>query len=173
MAAERAADDGDLAAYRTAVRAGRADPSRGLPDAVFQFALDIVPMVNVDLLVRDTAGRTLLAWRVDAFGRGWHVPGGIIRRGESFADRIAAVARLELGTTVAHEAAPCRVSQLPNDGRGHFVSLLFRCALAAPIPPGALAEPSSEPFAGALAWRAGAPDALYPAHEIYRALLGG
>ncbi len=171
MVAGRDGDDGDLDAYGAALRAGRVDPGGGLPDPVFQFALDIVPMINVDLLLRDAAGRVLLAWRDDAFGRGWHVPGGIIRRGESFADRIAAVARLELGTTVAHEAEPCRVSQLPNDGRGHFISLLFRCALAAPLDPAALA--GAVPRAGDLSWCAGAPAALYPAHEIYRALLAG
>ena len=74
---------------------------------------------------------------------------------------------------MTHEAAPCRVSQLPNEGRGHFVSLLFRCALAAPIAADALARPMADAAPGALAWCAGAPDALYPAHETYRALLAG
>src|SRR4051812_2311240 len=79
-------------------------PERGLPDAAFSFALKIVPMVNVDLLVKAKDGRTLLAWREDEYGTGWHIPGGIIRLGEMTQDRIHAVADHELAAQVSAEA---------------------------------------------------------------------
>jgi hypothetical protein len=69
------------------------DPGRGLPDEVFEFALAITPMINVDLLVSGDRG-VLLAWREDKWGSGWHVPGGIIRFNETISHRISEVARL-------------------------------------------------------------------------------
>ena len=56
------------------------DPSKGLPDDVFYYISRTTPLVNVDLLIKDEKGRALLAWREDQFsGKGWHVPGGIVR----------------------------------------------------------------------------------------------
>ena len=75
------------------------NPSIGLPVDIFLFASRITPMVNVDLLIRNEQGQTLLTWREDDFyGPGWHVPGGIVRFKEPIADRISAVASGELGT---------------------------------------------------------------------------
>ena len=56
------------------------NPSEGLPDELFLYVSRITPLVNVDLLIKDENGRTLLSWRDDQYcGQGWHVPGGIIR----------------------------------------------------------------------------------------------
>ncbi|MDD5746082.1 MAG: NUDIX hydrolase, partial [Candidatus Omnitrophica bacterium] len=53
------------------------NPSAGLPQELFYYISSITPMINVDLLVKDEKGRTLLAWRDDRYsGRGWHIPGG-------------------------------------------------------------------------------------------------
>ena len=44
---------------------------------------------------------TLLAWRDDHLnGKGWHIPGGIIRFKESIKKRINEVAKNEIGTLV-------------------------------------------------------------------------
>ena len=54
-------------------------PRNGLPEDLFLFVSSLTPLVNVDLLIRDDAGRMLLGWRHDAFyGPGWHVPGSFI-----------------------------------------------------------------------------------------------
>lgn len=146
------------------------DPARGLPDPAFAFALEIVPMINVDLLVRDDRGRTLLAWREDAFGRGWHIPGGIIRRDETFADRIRAVADGELGLDVEHEAQPSFVLDVGRRyGRGHFVSLLFHCTPKSSFRRPGLFGDEKLPLPEQLAWFAGAPVDLYPVHREYPA----
>jgi hypothetical protein len=160
----------ELAAYLDDLDSGAADPRKGLPDPVFQFVLKTTPMINVDLLVKDGLGRVLVAWRSDEFGEGWHIPGGIIRWRESFAARLAAVGRLELHAEVAPDPEPCRVSQLLDSGRGHFISLLYRCVLRTPIPDDAFAADASDAQPGQLLWSSGVPAALYPAHEIYRDL---
>ncbi|MDR2604028.1 MAG: hypothetical protein LBC55_01570, partial [Desulfovibrio sp.] len=62
------------------------------------FTSSITPMLNVDLLVRDDAGRILLSWRDDALcGTGWHVPGGVVRFQETLAERVRKTALQELG----------------------------------------------------------------------------
>src|SRR5262245_30283459 len=112
------------------------DPHLGLPPDVFHFATRIVPMINVDLLVQDERGRTLLTWRDDdVFGAGWHVPGGIIRFKETAAQRIAACARDELGAAVTCDPTPMLVSEFitTQRTRGHFISLLYRCTLASDL----------------------------------------
>ena len=38
------------------------DPSKGLPDEVFFYISRTTPLVNVDLLIKDENGRTLLSW---------------------------------------------------------------------------------------------------------------
>lgn len=56
------------------------NPSSGLPDELFFYISRVTPMVNVDLLIKDEDGRTLLSWRNDQYaGKGWHLPGGIVR----------------------------------------------------------------------------------------------
>ena len=63
------------------------NPSAGLPDELFYYISKTTPLVNVDLLIKDENGRILLAWREDPIaGIGWHIPGGIIRFKETFAE---------------------------------------------------------------------------------------
>ncbi|MDB4264988.1 hypothetical protein N9893_02880, partial [bacterium] len=72
--------------------------TEGLPDEVFYFVSRTTPLVNVDLLIKDEDGRTLLAWRDDLYsGTGWHVPGGIVRFKETFESRVLKVAEIEIG----------------------------------------------------------------------------
>ena len=142
------------------------DPERGLPDPAFAFALKIVPMVNVDLLVKDEGERTLLAWREDEYGTGWHIPGGIIRLGETAQDRIRAVGELELGAKVTAEAQPCFILEQRGE-RGHFVSLLYRCRMTSPFHRPELFGDPARPTPGQIAWIRGVPDALYPDHTAY------
>jgi ADP-ribose pyrophosphatase YjhB (NUDIX family) len=133
-------------------------------------------MVNVDLLIRDEPGRTLLTWRHDAFyGPGWHVPGGIVRFKESFATRIAAVAAGELRAEVRFGPEPLCIHQIVNptrDVRGHFVSLLYACTLASPPDEGRRFDPAA-PRNGHWAWHRRCPDGLIPVHEIYRGHIDG
>jgi ADP-ribose pyrophosphatase YjhB (NUDIX family) len=150
------------------------DPSKGLPEDVFLFLSRVTPMINVDLLIQDEAGRTLLTWREDAYNApGWHIPGGIIRFKETFADRIHAVARLELGTTVSFREEPLAVNQVIHPSRkdrGHFISLLYACRLLAP-PDEGLRHSGGVARPGAWAWHVACPEKLISVHEMYRRFL--
>ncbi|SRR5579884_692051 len=152
---------------------GIGDPRRGLPEEVFLFASRIVPMINVDLFIRDSEDRTLLTWRDDRFyGSGWHIPGGIIRYKETAAERILACARDELGAEVSFEPQPMVVAEtiLDQAERGHFISLLYRCQLLTPLDETRRAVPGA-PKRGEWAWLPGCPPDFLPAQAQYANLL--
>src|SRR5438105_4861558 len=71
-------DDMDMRAAVQGLGCPLGDTGAGLPPEVFLFLSRVTPLLNVDLLIQDDRGRTLLTWRDDEFfGAGWHVPGGI------------------------------------------------------------------------------------------------
>jgi len=109
------------------------NPEKGLPDSIFYFVGRNTPFVNVDLLIkRDDVG-TLLTWRDDIYtGKGWHIPGGIIRFKEKWENRIQEVARTELHIKIDSFQGPINVSQILSDltERSHFISLLFECNIS-------------------------------------------
>lgn len=147
----------------------------GLPEAVFLFVSRLTPLVNVDLLIQDSARGTLLTWRDDDFyGPGWHVPGGVIRHKETAANRVREVARQELGVTVEFEPQPLGVHEmiLPEwRDRGHFISLLYQCQLTSELDPDRRFVPES-PLPDQWAWHETCPIDLIPEHQAYSAYLG-
>ena len=152
------------------------DAERGLPADVFLLVSRLTPLINVDLLIKDASGRTLLTWRYDEFyGPGWHIPGGIVRFRESFAQRIAATARAELGAYVHFYAQPLMIREITNpdrDIRGHFVSFLFRCDLDT-APDRSIRFSEREPQNGQWAWHPRCPDNLIKEHDAYRPFIDG
>jgi colanic acid biosynthesis protein WcaH len=158
----------DQNAAISAVESMVPDPSQGLPEEVFLFASRIMPLINVDLLIQDDAGRTLLTWRDDQFfGQGWHIPGGIIRYKETAAERIRTCAWRELGAEVSFDAAPLLVSETIRAcrDRGHFISLLYRCQLVTPPEPARRSQ--SRPSPGAWQWHQTCPPDLLEAQAQY------
>ncbi len=156
-----------LATLRNAIGSA----TKGLPEEIFLFVSSLTPMVNVDLLIRDEAGRTLLTWRHDRFyGPGWHIPGGIIRFKERFETRIAAVAAGELHARVGFDPAPLCTHEIFNstrDIRGHFISMLYACRLESPLDESRRFD-AATPRNGDWAWHERCPDNLIRVHEIYR-----
>ena len=148
-----------------------ADPAGGLPEEFFLFLSRFMPLVNVDLLIQDDRGRTLLTWRQDeVYGAGWHVPGGIIRYKETAEDRIRVTARRELGAEVAFDPEPVAVEQgIDPDRRerGHFVSLVYRCRLLGSPDP-ALGYVEGQPQRDQWAWHEGCPPDLIAWQAAYR-----
>ena len=64
-------------------------PEMGLPEEIFMGVSKMTPITNVDLLLKDSKNRCLLAWRDDEYaGTGWHIPGGVIRYKETMAERV-------------------------------------------------------------------------------------
>lgn len=152
------------------------NPAGGLPEDVFRLVSRLTPLVNVDLLIRNERGQTLLTWRHDDFyGPGWHVPGGIVRFKEKFADRIAAVAANEIGAGVSHDDAPLAIHEIVSptrSTRGHFLSILYACTLTAPPDP-ARAAAGTDVAHGQWAWHERAPADLIAVYEIYRRFIDG
>ena len=160
-----------LAAYLEA----RADEiRRGLPEDLFRLVSRLTPLVNVDLLIKDDQTRTLLTWRDDEFyGAGWHIPGGIIRFRETAAERVLAVARDELRAEVTFQPAPIWVAEIidrTRKTRGHFISLLYRCALTS-APGAELEYRGGPPAPGLWQWHTGCPPDLLPVHRAYERFL--
>ena len=144
------------------------DPRQGLPEEVFLFVSRIAPLINVDLLIQDDAGRTLLTWRDDeSFGQGWHIPGGIIRYKQTNAECIRNCALRELGAQVTFDAEPLLVSETIRAcrDRGHFISLLYRCRLTTPPDPALRWESQTRP--GAWRWHQTCPPDLLAAQAQY------
>ena len=146
------------------------NPEKGLPDSLFYYTSSMTPLVNVDLLIKDENGRTLLAWRNDQYaGEGWHLPGGIIRFRETFVDRIKKVAEIEVGTLVDFDPNPIAINQIINNEnpiRGHFISILFRCSLSSAFVPENNGISASD--AGYLKWHDTCPKNLLTLQDIYR-----
>ena len=150
---------------------------RGLPLPVFLMISRLVPLFTVDLLIRDTQGRTLLTWRDDAyFGAGWHVPGGAVRYKETIAERIRKCAAEELGAEVTFEAVPVAVEEEIDPAqrtRGHNVALLYRCHLLSGPDPARRARPAAgERRRAEWAWHERCPDNLLPVHRRYARIIG-
>lgn len=85
----------------------RADISRGgmLAQADFRQAVEMLPLVSIDLLLRDANGRYLTGLRTNPPARGaWFVPGGRIRKNESLRNALRRIANDELGLAIAAEA---------------------------------------------------------------------
>jgi len=149
-----------------------ADPSLGLPEELFLFVSRITPLVNVDLLIKNEQGQTLLTWRDDGYwAPGWHVPGGIIRYKETMADRVKAAAKKELGAEVEFDPVPLAVNECiikSRKDRGHFISFLYRCKLTTPLDESLRCDNSKSPKPDQWLWHDSCPDNMIEVHEMYR-----
>lgn len=146
------------------------DTSGGLPEELFLYISGLTPLVNVDLLIKDEKGRTLLSWRNDLYEEhGWHVPGGIVRFKEALETRVQRVAETEIGVPIIFEKTPIAFNQLIlNDynARGHFLSFLYKCSLPSSFVPEN--KGLSNQDAGYLAWHDVCPANLLKVQEMYR-----
>lgn len=145
-------------------------PTKGLPIEVFYYISRTTPLVNVDLLIKDEKGHTLLSWRNDHnSGKGWHLPGGIIRFKETMKKRLEKVAETEIGAKVEFELKPIAINEIiikQRKIRGHFISFLYKCCLSSSFIPQNKGLKNSD--AGYLKWHESCPDNLLKYHEMYR-----
>jgi len=145
------------------------DPTKGLTEELFCYISSTTPLVNVDLLIKNELGRTLLSWRDDSYcGKGWHLPGGIVRFKETLEARINKVAETEIGTDISFDTIPMALNQIicpERSIRAHFISILYRCFLPSTFIPqnrGLLITDK-----GYLKWHDCCPDNLLEVHRIY------
>lgn len=149
------------------------NPSIGLPEEIFLFISRITPLVNVDLLIKDEKGRALLSWRDDEYcGKGWYLPGGIVRFKEKLETRLLKVAETEIGANVKFNPVPMVINQgmvRKQNRRGHFISILYKCFLSSDFIPEN--KGLSNKDAGYLKWHESCPKDLLKVQEIYKKYL--
>ena len=69
-----------------------------LDSNAFQIIVDKTPLISIDLIVRNSAGKILLGQRLNRPAEGfWFVPGGRILKDESRADAFKRLTKEELG----------------------------------------------------------------------------
>lgn len=155
------------------LRRATPNPSAGLLEEVFQFVSEITPLVNVDLLIKNELGQSLLSYRNDEHcGVGWHLPGGVVRVKEKFELRLKQVALREIGTELEYDPQPLAVNQLiasEKSVRCHCVSILYKCFLPVSFPINNKGLHESSP--GFLKWFDESPKDLLVYHEVYRKYL--
>ncbi len=108
-------------------------PKKGLPDNIFYFVGRMTPFINVDLLIKCPGYGTVLTWREDKFtGKGWHIPGGIIRFKEKIEYRIKKTGQSELGVKIQNFKGPIAINEIiaNQQDRSHFISMLYKCYLS-------------------------------------------
>jgi ADP-ribose pyrophosphatase YjhB (NUDIX family) len=165
----------DLTQHFFAILSAVGNAREGLTKPIFLFVSQLVPMINVDLLITNTQGQILLTWREDEFyGPGWHVPGGVIRFKELAETRIQKVAQSELGVNVIAEKTPVCVKEVMaenRDVRGHFISMLYCCELVGALSLAQAYQQNQPHQNGHWQWHDGCPENIIPQHEMYRALM--
>jgi len=167
---------GDIARLKVDMLAEGIEPEKGLGHELFLFASTLMPVVNVDLLVLNDDGEILLSWRDDAHcGKGWHIPGGCLRLGETFSERLQKTAMAELGTKVLHSPRAIGAYELfirftremleDQRERSHFITLPFACRL----PEGFEVKTSlGSPAPGELRWFRELPETFLFVQTCYR-----
>ena len=146
------------------------NPQKKLPEQIFFFISRNTPLVNVDLLIKDQKNRTLLSWRNDKYsGKGWHIPGGIIRYKETFEQIIQKVALNEIGMKVKFDSKPLTFRQIiikNRKNRAHFISFLYACYLDSNVE---LKKNKNlkEKQVGFLKWHDSCPKNLIKCHKPY------
>lgn len=110
-------------------RGGTEMTGHDLPEEEFLYISSRTPLINVDLFIVNEFGEVLLSWRDDEHcGTGWHIPGGIIRHGETMMSRLRLTSERELGFIPQFEDEPCKITEifLQQNYRNHFISLLYK-----------------------------------------------
>ena len=157
------------------IRNAEIDASCGMSEELFMMISGLIPICNVDLLIENSKGQILLSWRDDdVFEKGWHIPGGCMRYGESFEKRIQETATRELGQSVTFEADPIAVKNVYGNGginihkreRGHHIALLFRCRLVDESK--IKINDAGELKNGDLRWFDSLPDNILKLHFVYK-----
>ena len=116
-----------------------------LPREQFLEVVARAPLVSIDLVVHDAAGRVLLGLRRNAPARGfWFVPGGIIRKNETLEMAYRRISRAELGIELQRSGSRLlgayehfyaeNADDRPGFGT-HYVVLAHAVTLEAPLAP--------------------------------------
>ncbi len=77
-----------------------------LDDTFFEQVISATPLISIDLIVQDAAGRVMLGQRLNRPAQGfWFVPGGRIRKDEKIATAFLRLTQEEVGHAIPIEQA--------------------------------------------------------------------
>jgi len=157
----------------TAANLPKLTRTKELGTEVFHLISTLTPIVVVDLLIENERGEILLSFRDDElYGRGWHMPGGVLRHGEPIIERLKRVAATELGAQLHDEHDLLELYEARDDVRdvrGHTICLVYRCTLAdGPSPASRFRIPSRKvPQRDQWDWFGAMPSNMLAAHKVY------
>ncbi|MBP9869851.1 NUDIX hydrolase [Patescibacteria group bacterium] len=57
-----------------------------IPDSCYELVYGLMPVAVIEVMLYDDEGRFLLKYREDQYFKGWHVPGGRVKRDELVPD---------------------------------------------------------------------------------------
>ncbi len=140
------------------------------PD-LYKFVTTLTPIIAVDALIHNEQGQFLLTWREDEFfGPGWHVPGSVVRLGESFLDRLHAGIGKELNVSVEVETFLGYEEIFREDAlyRPHTIVFVYLCKLTSTLLKDTQYLSESNCAPGAWKWFDTFPSSMIPEHEFYR-----
>tara|TARA_Y100000590_G_scaffold129476_1_gene148020 strand:- start:1668 stop:2177 length:510 start_codon:yes stop_codon:yes gene_type:complete len=147
------------------------NPKKGLPEEIFLFLTRISPVINVDLLIQNQKGETLLTWRKkgEKFLPGWHIPGGIIRFKEKVNKRLKLTALNELGCKLKFSKKPIAFNELhlKQKNRSHFISMLYKCKIIKG-PKKKMKYKQGSPKPGQWKWFSKCPKDIIEPHKNYK-----
>ena len=127
-----------------------------LPHPDLARVVELTPLVSIDLVVRDPAGRMLVGLRSNRPAQGtWFVPGGRVGKNERLAAAYQRISRTELGVELTlEEARPLGVFEHFYDdnfaGEPHFGTHYVVLAYGVSIDVERLALPEREQHGGYL-----------------------
>jgi len=147
-----------------------------VPDKLFQSISKIIPVVNTDLLVKNSKGEILLSWRDDTYsGNGWHVPGRIIRIKETFVDCLNRCAEMEIEVPLIINGNHIDVNEIiysHKTVRSHFISFLYEAFMEDQYV-NKINVYKKEGQVGFLKWFKECPDDLIEGQSLYRKYFNG
>ena len=120
-----------------------------LSDKAYRFIFTRTPRVCVDMLITDPHHRVLMTRRnIEPYRGQWHLPGGALRKGETFAVAAQRIAQRELGVAVQLYQLFEVDEQLSEGESGwHSVTHIHHCLLRDPGAPVRLNDAEAD------AWR--------------------
>ncbi|MCK5233812.1 MAG: NUDIX hydrolase [Candidatus Aenigmarchaeota archaeon] len=97
-----------------------------LSDKEFSRALNVMPTVVVEVLVKDSTGKILLGRRNTTPFKGmWQFTGGFVYKDEKVSDAAKRIAKREIGIDIKIDKFIGFYEYIKKDPRGHLIALVY------------------------------------------------
>ncbi len=101
-------------------------PIPNLSERDFKTVLEQVPLIVVDVLIKNADKLVLVKRGSEPFKGSWHIPGGFLVYGEDPREAVSRIAKIECGiSSLVISDLVGAFSLRDKDPRGHLVSLFY------------------------------------------------